>query len=147
MTPASAVCGECIGIFAQESIHYQRWSRLNFGLAAYRDGDYSRAIEELTRCNDGMAQHEQAERTATAQVLLAMSHQRQGRPADFEHWMSQAANTMEPILAARSRVDVPDDGLRYLILRREAEQLVRRAPRRTLSFEPVREANKQEPAR
>jgi tetratricopeptide (TPR) repeat protein len=127
-------------VFAHETIHYQRWSLLNFGLVAYRDGQYTRAIEELTRCNDGMAPHEQAERTAAAQILLAMSHHRLGSPADAEHWMKEAAATMEPLLATRSWANVSDDGLRYLILRREAEQLIQGAPQ-TTSSKPVSGAN------
>ena len=106
------------------------------GLVAYRDGDYTRAIEELTRCNDGMAQHEQPERTAAAQILLAMSHHRMGRSADSARWRNEAATTMQPVLATRTWLDVSDDGLRYLILRQEAEELIQ-GTSRTAASVPV----------
>jgi tetratricopeptide (TPR) repeat protein len=103
---------------------FRRWCHLVQGLAQYRRGNFSDAIEHVRHCL-----HHEGDPlylTATPLLVQAMAQQRLGRHAEAQESLGQASLLLEPV---RRPEDAPldslwPDWLRYQILRREAEQVV-----------------------
>jgi WD40 repeat protein len=104
-----------------------KWFHLTRGMADYRQGEFARAVDRLRlSLSPGT---EVAYRDSTAYLLLAMAQQRLGRVKDARESMARARVVAEERFPKVDRGQLLgadwSDWLRFQIVRREAEELVK----------------------
>jgi tetratricopeptide (TPR) repeat protein len=101
-----------------------RWFLLARGMADYRDGRFASAITWLDKSLSADSDWRPLSLDATAHLFLAMAHQQLGRPAEARQALDKATKMMAQKLPDDPGMDW-DDWLRFQIVRREAEALVK----------------------
>jgi tetratricopeptide (TPR) repeat protein len=103
------------------------WFRMAKSLSLYRCGDY-RGCAQLVELCKREQDRDNAPRTATCDLLLAMSNQRLGESASAEAVLDRAEQRIERDLPKPGRGDLSSGLENWLVcqtLRREAEALIR----------------------
>jgi tetratricopeptide (TPR) repeat protein len=109
----------------------EAWYRHTLAVACYRAGRFAAAVEHAEKS----MQDEAWDGHVVNWLLLAMAHQRQGKDAEARRWLDKAVESIEQAGKANQtgvtgRLPVPslNDHLEVLLLRREAEQLLKEPP-------------------
>ena len=100
------------------------WFRLCKGLADYRTGRYESALDSLQRAQGFDSSYGKA----TAESLVAMTHQRLGDAEKAREWLARATQRLDEQLPQAGKDDLggaPENYLIACIIRREAEALVK----------------------
>jgi tetratricopeptide (TPR) repeat protein len=106
---------------------YYRWFLLARGMAHYRAGEYGAAVDRL---HDALTPGEEANYLdALAHLFLAMAHHRLGKAGEARESLERARTIMEEAPAPEKEGLGAGwaDWLRYQIVRREAEALLKTA--------------------
>jgi WD40 repeat protein/predicted Zn-dependent protease len=101
-----------------------RWLLLVRGLADYRNGRFSSALTWIEKCLAADSERRPVSLDATAGLIAAMAQHRLGRPERASEALEKACQLM----AQKSPADPDDDWddwLRFQLIRREAEALVK----------------------
>jgi WD40 repeat protein/tetratricopeptide (TPR) repeat protein len=110
----------------------QAWYRHTLAVACYRAGRFAPAVEHAEK---SMKDDPAWDGHVVNWLLLAMAQQRQGQQAEARRWLEKAVQWIEQAgkadqTGATGRLPVPslNDHLEVLLLRREAEQLLKEPP-------------------
>ena len=102
------------------------WFLLARGLADYRNGRFRGALTWIEKCLAADSKRRPVPLDATAGLIAAMAHHRLGRPERAAEALGKAVKLWEQQPAGDLGPDW-DDWLRFQLLRREAEALVKGA--------------------
>jgi tetratricopeptide (TPR) repeat protein len=124
---AVALAEKAVAVHPKEA-----WYRHTLAVAYYRAGRFAQSAEHAQK---SMQDDPAWGGHVVNWLLLAMAHQRQGQEAEARRWLDQAVPWIEQAgkadpSGATSRLPVPSwtDHLEVLLLRREAEQLLKGPP-------------------
>jgi tetratricopeptide (TPR) repeat protein len=112
---------------ANDDVFLAAWRSVSLALVEYRSGHYDQAAEWCRQCLNYSEYI--APRTATAQIILAMSDQHLGKMQDARSMLAQAQSTIENKFKNELDRGTPVQGFWFdwvfaRILLKEAEQLI-----------------------